>query len=95
MLVAENRKTVSNRILNEEERVPTYTSLWRHWLRSCWVHQMWQRSIHSDMYNSLLPPEHSGWTKDGETYGIDWEGTDVMSKVSSFVAILLLASSYW
>ena len=89
------RKTVSNRTLNEEERVPTYTSLWRHWLRSCWVHQMWQRSIHSDMYNSLLPPEHSGWTKDGETYGIDWEDTDVMSKVSSFVAILLLASSYW
>jgi len=37
------------------------------------VHQMWQKSIHSDMYASLLPPEHSGWTKDGETYARDWE----------------------
>ena len=42
------------------------------------------------MYTSLLPPEHSGWTKDGETYGIDWEDTDVMSKVSSYVAICCL-----
>jgi len=53
---------------------------------------MWQKSIHSDMYASLPPPEHSGWTKDGETYGIDWEATDVMNKVM-FAAILLLFSS--
>jgi len=28
------RQAVCNRIVNEEDRVPTYTSLWRHWLRS-------------------------------------------------------------
>ena len=75
------RQTTNTRIVYEEERVPTYTALWRHWLRSCWVHQMWQRSTYSDMYMSLPPPEHSGWTKDGESYGIDWEATDVMNKV--------------
>ena len=55
------RLVVSNRILNEEDRVPSYTSLWRHWLRSCWVHQMWQQSVYPDMYSSLPLPEHSGW----------------------------------
>ena len=82
------RQTVSNRIVNEEERVPTYTSLWRHWLRSCWVHQMWQRSIHADMYSSLSPPEHSGWTKDGDTFAIDWEDTEVMSKIRGTINFL-------
>ena len=38
------RESVSNTTLSEEDRVPTYTSLWRHWLRSSWVHQMWQNS---------------------------------------------------
>ena len=38
------RESVSNTSLSEEDRVPTYTSLWRHWLRSSWVHQMWQNS---------------------------------------------------
>ena len=29
------REAVSDRITNEEERVPSFTSLWRHWLRAC------------------------------------------------------------
>ena len=43
------RQAVCNRIINEEDRVPTYTSLWHHWLRSSWTHQMWQRSVHRDV----------------------------------------------
>ena len=58
------RTVVSNRIINEEDRVPSYTSLWHHWLRSCRVHQMWQQSIYPDMYSSLPLPENSGWIKE-------------------------------
>ena len=70
----EIRRLVSNRITTEEERVPSVTSLWRHWLRSSWIYQMWQCSHHCDMYSSLSPPEDSGWTicEDGK-YTIDWE----------------------
>ena len=39
------RNAVSNRITNKEERVPSFTSLWCHWLRSCWVSQMWQNFL--------------------------------------------------
>ena len=31
------RTVVADRIKYEEERVPSFTSLWRHWLRSCWT----------------------------------------------------------
>ena len=82
------RQTVSNRIINEEDRVPSYTSLWRHWLRSYWVHQMWQQSVHPDMYSSLPLPEHSGWIKDGEGYVFDWEDTEVADRVRGTIQFL-------
>ena len=40
----EIRKIVCDRILSEEDRVPSFISLWRHWMRSCWVSQMLQNS---------------------------------------------------
>ena len=35
------RQVVSDRITSEEERMPSPTSMWRHWLRACWVACMW------------------------------------------------------
>ena len=49
---------------------------------------MWQRSIHSDVYSTLPPPEHSGWIKDGDTYGIDWEAAEVASKIRGTIKFL-------
>ena len=39
------RSIVSDRIVCEEERVPSYDALWRHWLRTCWISQMWGNSV--------------------------------------------------
>ena len=82
------RETVSNIILIEEDRVPTYTSLWRHFLRSSWIHQMWQNSTYQDIYSSLLPPEQSGWIKDGDHYAIDWEASEVMERIKGTISFL-------
>lgn len=41
-------------VLREDERPPTLTALWRHWMRSCWIQQMWQNSIKADLYNKHL-----------------------------------------
>ena len=41
---------VSDRIKNEEERVPSYTALWRHWLRSCWTGCLWLSAPAPDPY---------------------------------------------
>ena len=46
------RSVVADRITSEEERVPSFTSLWRHWLRSCWISQLWQFSNLSDVSSS-------------------------------------------
>ena len=76
------RKVISDRIVNEEDRVPTFTALWKHWLRCCWVSQLWQHSNCSDIYSTLPAPEESGWElqNDGQ-YQIDWESPEVQQKI--------------
>ena len=53
------RSIVSDRITSEAERMPTITSMWRHWLRSCWV-------VNVAIFNnkkSIQASEDSGWLK--------------------------------
>jgi len=47
---------------------------------------MWQNATHQDIYSSLLPPEQSGWTRDGDHYAIDWEATEVMEKIKGIIS---------
>ena len=83
------RNAVSNRITNEEERVPSFTSLWRHWLRSCWVSQMWQNSPLLDLYSSIPLPEHSGWMRHSDgSYVIDWEAPEIQEKIKHTIDFL-------
>ena len=50
----------------------------QHWLRSCWVSQMWQNSPCHDLYSSIPLPEHSGWIHHSDgTYAIDWEAPEI------------------
>ena len=42
------REVVKDQIFTEEDRVPTYSSLWHHWKRSCWISQLWQRLSEAD-----------------------------------------------
>ena len=42
------------------ERVPSHTSLWRHWLRSCWISMMWMYATSPSVYSCLPPPSESG-----------------------------------
>ena len=84
----EIRETVTERIVNEEDRVPTITSLWRHWLRSCWVSQFWQHSNHPDIFTRLPVPEESGWLLQCDKYAIDWESTEVQQTVRQRIEFL-------
>ena len=80
------RSVVAERITSEEERLPSFTSLWRHWQRSCWICQMWLNSPRTDLYYSLPPPEQSGWllNHDGN-YTIDWEEVEVQEKIKQTI----------
>ena len=82
------REIVIDRIINEEDRVPTFTSLWRHWLRSCWVSQFWQHSNHPDIFNQLPNPEESGWLLQCDKYIIDWESSEVQQNIRQRIDFL-------
>ena len=68
-------------IVHEDQRPPTLTALWRHWIRSCWIKTMWANSTKQDVYNQLLLPEMQGWSKTDSGYMIDWKDTETMKKI--------------
>ena len=59
---------------SEDERMPSITALWRHWLRTCYICNLWSNSHLSDIYCGLSLPENSGWILNvNGSYLIDWE----------------------
>ena len=80
------RSIVSDRIMNEEERMPSLTALW---LCSCWVAKMWYNSTEEDLYDELPPPELCGWCKDeGGDYTCDWEWPEVIKRITDTIDLI-------
>jgi hypothetical protein len=78
------RSTVSQHITSEDQRVPSISALWHHWLRATYVCKLWSNSTLSDIYLNLSLPENSGWLlKDDGSYVIDWENQELQKSVSS------------
>ena len=83
------RSVVGDRITCEQERMPSHTSMWRHWLRSCWVAQMWSNSPEEDLQGSLPPPDDCGWKRASDgSYTVDWECPTVQQQVQDTINFL-------
>ena len=83
------RTVIADRIVCEEERVPSYDALWRHWLRTCWVSQMWANSPQEDVLKGLPPPEHSGWIIVGnQQFQFDWGSEEAQQRVQNTIDFL-------
>ena len=66
--------------------MPSFTALWRHWLRSYWTSQLWQSSPLPDLYSALSLREQSGWLRNSDdSYSIDWEAPEVQEKITQSV----------
>ena len=88
------REVVSERIIQEEDRVPMHTSLWRHWKRSCWISQMWQQSNQANVFSSLPVPEDNGWTLQSDRQCIiDWESPEVQQQIKDNIEYLIKGCS--
>lgn len=84
------RANVSERILSEEKRMPSTSSLRRHWLRVAYIHTLWNKSTDSNVYSSLPLPENYGWIrKDNNVYEIDWEDPSKTSRIQTNIDFLL------
>ena len=58
------RHTVWERVQFEDEMPPSWDGLWRHWLRSCWVSDMWNQATQNQC--SLLRLSQYGWIVSGD-----------------------------
>ena len=76
------------RVLSEDQRPPTLTALRRHWIRSCWIKEMWANSSRPNLYHGLAPPETQGWLKDDSGYNIDWEAPETRQKIQATLDFL-------
>lgn len=75
-------------VVNEDQRPPTLTALWRHWMRSCWIKNMWGNSSKADQYDGLASPETCGWLKGDNDYSIDWEAPETRKKIQATLDFL-------
>ena len=81
---------MSQHITSEEERLPTYTALRRHWLRTCWCAKLWHASTQEDMFQHLPAPQSSGWLLNSDgTYSFDWEDSEVQKQIQSTIDYLI------
>ena len=68
--------------MNETQRLPTLTALNRHWMRCCWIKEMWKNSVKANQFQEIPLPECQGWLKDDRgNYSIDWESDDTLKKI--------------
>ena len=82
----------SERITKDEQRMPSESAIWRHWLRCCWITQMWRNSPQQDVFSGLASPDESGWLshKDGDatTWSVDWDCPHLQTKIQATINFL-------
>ena len=85
------RDTVWEHVEFEDELPPSWEALWRHWLRSCWVSNLWGQA--SQNHYRFLPLNDFGWKVNGDNLEIDWEDAQNILNVQNRVKLLLKGCS--
>ena len=85
------RDTVWERTEFEDDLPPSFEALWRHWLRSCWVSNMWSQATSAHYH--LLPLNEYGWRVSDNELSIDWDDPTNIQKVRNTVHLLLKGCS--
>ena len=81
------RQKIWDRIMFEDDMIPSVGALKRHWKRSCWVLHMWRQATQNRML--LPPPASNGWMKQDGKFIIDWDSKESMQAVRQRVDLLL------
>ena len=85
------RAIVSDRITTEQDRMPSHTSMLRHWFHSCCIAGMWFNFTEEDIQQELPAPELCGWKKnENRTYEYDWECQMVQRHVQDTINFLTI-----
>ena len=65
------------------------TALYRHWLRTTYMSNLWSNVTQNNVYVSLPLPEESGWILSNEEYSIDWEDTKKQDEIIQSIDLVL------
>ena len=81
------RGAIFERIEFEDNSLPSFQSLWFHWLRSCWVYLTWAQALEQDFSSVLL--DRYGWEIDNHgNLMITWDSKENIEKVQKTVEFL-------
>ena len=82
------RNSIWDRTEFENYMVPSTEALYRHWIRSCWVVDMWSQAATNHMV--LRPLTSHGWKISEDKLVFDWDSGENMDRVHQRVRGLLL-----
>lgn len=82
----DSRQQIWDRTTSEDEMIPSTDALWRHWLRSCWVMDMWGQADHAAL--QLAPLTSFGWNLVDDVLKIEWDSSDNIAMVKERVGSL-------
>ena len=85
------RDSVWSRIQFEDELPPSFDALWQHWLRTCWVSNMWSQALQNHM--TLLDLTQYGLMVVEEKLECDWESAENQTAVRERVGLLFRGCS--
>ena len=81
------REKIWTRIQYEDQMIPSYDALLRHWKRSCWVRSVWSQSTSNHI--TYPPLNDHGWKQpDQNTLSIDWDSESNVSQIRSRVDLI-------
>ena len=81
------REKIWLKVKYEEEMIPSFDALFKHWKRSCWVYNVWSQATSNDI--SYPPLQSYGWKQPTpETLEIDWESDANVSQVRHRVSLV-------
>ena len=90
-LIEAIRETVWSRIQFEDELPPSFDALWRHWLRTCWVSNMWTQATQNHM--TLLDLTQHGWKVVEGKLECDWESDENQTAIRERIGLLFRGCS--
>ena len=81
------RNSIWDRTEFEKNMIPSTDALYRHWLRSCWVIDMWRQANNAEII--LKPVDLYGWKIEDGKLEFDWDSDANIQRVQTRVQGLL------
>ena len=81
------RNSIYDRTQFENNMIPSIEALYRHWMRACWVIDMWRQAESNEIV--LKPLELHGWKVNEGKLAIEWDSDENIEKIQQRVRGLL------